>query len=199
MQEQQTPRMDFFALGRPYPGETVSGDAWFIRQSSVFSLFALIDALGHGPEAHEVAVQLLNILEDVYRRPLLEIVRICHEKLRRTRGSAMAIALIDFSRKNFEHISIGNVETRVYGTQEAIRPFCLNGTLGMAMESQNVTKYPFPAGGTIIMFSDGINSRFNIEPRLLEQSPQAITSYIFDNFAQDCDDAAVLVGRLTGA
>jgi anti-sigma regulatory factor (Ser/Thr protein kinase) len=199
LKSDRPPRINFSLLARPYPGESVSGDAWFIKQTSVFSLFAVIDVLGHGPDAHEVAVQLQNILADVYTQPLLEIVRICHEKLHQTRGSAMALALIDFSKRHFEHISIGNVETRVYGTQEPIRTFCLNGTLGMAMESHYVTKYPFPAGGTIVMFSDGINGRFNIEPGLLEQSPQAIAAYIFDNFKRDSDDATVLVGRLADA
>jgi hypothetical protein len=48
------------------------------------------------------------------------------------------------------------------------------------------------------MCSDGINTRFNIVPKLLEQSPQTIAGYIFNNFTRDSDDATVLVGRLTG-
>ena len=194
------PAMNISVLSRPCSGEIVSGDAWFIRQTAVFSLCAVIDVLGHGPDAHEVAVQLQSILEDNYTRPLQEIISICHEKLRRTRGSAMSLAKINFSEKVFEYISIGNIETRIYDdTHELVRPFCLNGTLGMALESQRVVKYPFPAGSTIVMFSDGINGRFKIAPRLLEISSQAIAAYIFDNYALNSDDATVLVGRLAHA
>jgi len=194
-----SPGMNFAVLARPYPGESVSGDAWFIKQTPRFSFFAVIDVLGHGPEAHVDAVQLQKILEEVYTRPLLEIVRLCHEKLRHARGSAMALVLIDFSKRHFEHISIGNVETRVYGTSESIRPFCQNGTLGMRMENPQVTRYPFPAGGTIVMFSDGIKDRFVIEPGHLAMTPQAIAAYVFDNFTRERDDATVLVGRMLDA
>lgn len=191
-----SPRMNFAVSSRPYPGESVSGDAWFIRQTALFAFVAVIDVLGHGSDAHEVAVQLQNILNDIYSRPLLEIVRICHEKLSRTRGSAISLAKIDFAAGNFEHISIGNVETRICARTESVRPFCINGTIGMAMECPMVTQYPFPAGSTIIIFSDGINGRFKIGRRLLEDSPQAVAAYILDNFALQSDDATVLVGRL---
>lgn len=153
-------KMSFSVLGRPYPGEEVSGDAHFIKQDPFFVLFGVIDALGHGREAYETSLLTLEILEDNYREDLIRIIERCHYGLRHTRGVAMALCRVNFLKKRLEHIGIGNMETRIYGTPEPIRPFCFNGTLGMRMEAYRVIEYPYIEGSTFVMFSDGISGRF---------------------------------------
>ena len=43
---------------RPCDGETLSGDVVFVQPQEDGVFAALIDALGHGPEAHRIGVQL---------------------------------------------------------------------------------------------------------------------------------------------
>lgn len=189
------PGMKFSIFSRPKIGEDVSGDAYFIKRFSVYVTFGILDVLGHGREAHDIALNILKILEDNYAEPLNKIIDVCHQGLRHTRGAAMALCRVDFKEKKFEHIAIGNVETRVYGTPEPIRPFFFNGTLGMNMESYRVIEHPYTEGMTIIMFSDGISGRFDLSQQMLSKTPQEIAKFIFDNYARDTDDATVLVGR----
>jgi hypothetical protein len=47
---------------RPCDGETLSGDAVFVQPRSEGVFAVVIDALGHGPEAHTVGVQLVAAL-----------------------------------------------------------------------------------------------------------------------------------------
>ena len=187
--------MDFSVFSRPLPGEDVCGDAYFIKRYSSFVVFAVIDALGHGREANKVALDLLRILEADYRESLHNVIELAHKKLAYSRGAAMAICRVDSKGKKLEHISIGNVETRVYGTPEPVRPFCFNGTLGMAMESSRVIEYPYFEGSTIVMFSDGITGRFDLDMSRLNKTPQEIAAFIFQNFVRNTDDATILVGR----
>lgn len=190
-----SPGMKFSVFSKPKLGEDVSGDAYFVRRFSSYAIFSVIDVLGHGREAHDIALNVLKILEDNYAEPLNKIIEVCHKGLRHTRGAAMALCRVDFKEKRLEHIGIGNVETRIYGTPEAIRPFFFNGTLGMTMENYRVIEYLYTEGMTIIMFSDGISGRFDLSPQILSKTPQEIAKFIFDNYARDTDDATVLVGR----
>lgn len=189
------PKMKFSVLSRPKPGEDVSGDAYFIKHGPGYALFSVIDALGHGVGAHETVNVALKILEENYMEPLITIIERCHKGLRHTRGAAIAVCRLDFTQRFLEHIGIGNVETRIYGGPEPSRPFCFNGTLGMAMERWRVIQYPYTEGSAIVMYSDGISGRFDLSPQECAKTPQDIASLIFDEYIRDYDDATVLVGR----
>ena len=187
--------LKFSVFSRPKIGEDVSGDAYFIKRFSSYVTFGILDVLGHGREAYDIALNVLKILEDNYTEPLNKIIDVCHKGLRHTRGAAVALCRVDFKKKRFEHIGIGNVETRIYGTPEPIRPFFFNGTLGMVMENYRVIEYPYTEGMIIVMFSDGISGRFDLSQQMLLKTPQEIAKFIFDNYARDTDDATVLVGK----
>lgn len=186
--------MQFSVFSRPMPGETVNGDAYFIKQMPYHLLFGVVDGLGHGPQAFAAADQALKIVEEEYRGSLHRLVEACHAGLRATRGAAMSACRVDLKAGVLEHVGIGNVETRIYGRGEVLRPFCFNGTLGMRMETWKVLTYPYRKGTTVVMFSDGVSGRFELAGDELERSPQEIARRIF-NHARSSDDATVLVGR----
>jgi len=191
----ETRGMDFSVFSRPLRGEMACGDAYFIKRFSSCVTFGIIDALGHGEEANRVALMALETLEANYRELLQRIIELAHKKLVSSRGAAIALCRIDFKKKKMEHIAIGNVETRVYGPLQPVRPFCFNGTLGMAMESSRVFEYPYTEGAVIVMFSDGIGGRFDLDSYQLAKTPQEIAAFIFKEYARGTDDATVLVGR----
>ena len=49
--------VDWSHFGRPCVGETLSGDTAVVRETDDVVFVALIDVLGHGPEAYETARQ----------------------------------------------------------------------------------------------------------------------------------------------
>lgn len=187
--------MNCSVISRPKAGEEVSGDAWYVKRFPDGVFLAVIDALGHGPKANEAAQKTLEVVSGMHAEPLERIVAVCDEGLRNTRGSAMAICRADFTRQRLEHLSIGNVETRVYGSPSPVHPICFNGTLGMIMESHRVMEYPFARNAIIVMFSDGISGRFDLTSGDLLKSPQQLATSIFEGFAKGTDDATILVGR----
>ncbi len=193
MTEDFRSQIRYSVLSKPKFGEPVSGDAYFFKHLPSFAVFAVIDALGHGFHAHGVAVQALKSLENNYNKPLSLIAEQCHEQLKKTRGAAAAFGRIDFKTMKMQHIGIGNVETRIYMTPTALRPSCTNGTLGTVIESIHTDEYPYTRGACIVMFSDGISGKFELEASLLRKTPQDIGNFIFTNYAKSHDDATVLV------
>ena len=95
-----------------------------------------------------------------------------------------------------EYLGIGNVMTKIFNSPEPIRPINYNGTVGMVLRSFKVLSYSWRVGNIMIMTSDGISSRYDIEggQSILNQHPMLIAKYIFDNFSKEHDDATILVG-----
>jgi len=189
--------LDLSVFSRPLPGQRYNGDAYFVKRYEDKIIFAVIDGLGHGQEAQEAAQAAVDCLENYYRRPFTEIFQLCHQRLKKTRGAAMSLCSINIKDRVMTHSGIGNVNTRVYSSQAAPAPFCINGTLGVAMRMVKVDDYPLPEDSVIIMFSDGISGHFS--PDSLRGSwglkPQRLAKRIMDNYARDNDDATVIVGR----
>ncbi|MEW6673730.1 MAG: ATP-binding SpoIIE family protein phosphatase [Thermodesulfobacteriota bacterium] len=189
--------LNFAVLAAPYPGEVVSGDGYFIRRFPDYEVFGVIDALGHGREAHAVAQRCLALLDAHAHEDLGVIVETCHRGLSKSRGAAMALARIKRGGRCFEHISIGNVETRCYNTPLPVRPYCYNGTIGMSVESgARVCEYRLARGAVIVMCSDGITGRFDVPPHLQNETAQRIAESIFSSHRRGTDDATVLVGKV---
>ena len=197
MRYMQVPELDLSVFSRPFPGERFNGDAYFIKRYEDMVIFAVIDGLGHGEGAQEASLTAVDCLENYYRRPFTEIFRLCHQRLKKTRGAAMSLCRISLKDRIMTHSGIGNVQTRVYSSEKAPAPFCINGTLGVAMQSVKVDDYPLPENYIIVMFSDGISGRFSPDnfPGFLNLKPQILAKRIIENHARDNDDATVMVGR----
>ena len=54
-------RIDAGEYVRPCDGEALSGDTALVQWNDDGVLVAVIDVLGHGPDAHELAIQLSGI------------------------------------------------------------------------------------------------------------------------------------------
>jgi len=187
----------YAAVGRPFPGLRVSGDGCLVKRFEEYDLFAVVDGLGHGSQAHAVTARCLSLLEEHGHRDLGEIVTRCHEGLKRGRGAAMAVARIWRSGMRLEHLSVGNVDTRVANTPQPQRPYCFNGTLGMNIEGgARVLEYPLAPGAVVVMCTDGILSRFQVEEAAAAGSPAEAAARILEGFRRGTDDALVLVVKV---
>ncbi len=185
------------AWSRPRPGEDVNGDAYCLLHHEDSMLLAVVDGLGHGRGAHEASEVALDSLGQWRGEPLDEILHAAHDALRATRGAVMAAIVLDKKREAFYYAGVGNVETRVFGSAEPVRPIPNNGTLGARMSNVRVWPHRWTQGTTIIMASDGLSATWDIGayPGLLTKSPQLIAGVLLRDFKRDSDDATVLVVR----
>src|SRR6185436_668074 len=100
--------IDWGWAGSALEGE--SGDLHVVAPFRGGALVALIDGLGHGPEAADAARAAARVLVAHAGELALDLVRRCHEALRSTRGAVMTIASICAAESAMTWVGVGNVD-----------------------------------------------------------------------------------------
>ena len=77
---------------RSLGGEAVCGDAHAVVPFASGFLVAVVDGLGHGEEATVAAAAAVATLQRFASEPVIDLVRRCHEAVRRTRGVVLSLA-----------------------------------------------------------------------------------------------------------
>jgi anti-sigma regulatory factor (Ser/Thr protein kinase) len=184
----------YSVVSRPKAGEWVNGDNFFIKQLPYYSLFSVIDGLGHGTDANIASTEAGNLLKIYYYKPLDELMNILHSFLRATRGVVVSICKVYTLENRIEYVGMGNVEMRMYNHPDNPRLYNYNGTVGLNIEQFQVMKFNYQRGVTFVMFSDGIKE-FVLPPEIIRLNSQQIVSFIIDNYSKESDDATILVAR----
>lgn len=186
----------FSVFTRSKLGESFNGDNFVLKSFMNKTLFGVIDGLGHGKGA-SIASNLTRvcILEN-FSKELDVLIKLLHEKLRKTRGVALSLGLIDHQHNLFKYIGIGNVLTRIFNTSEPLRPVNYNGTLGVSLRKYKILEYPWANNNIIIMTSDGISSKYELDDFLdvMHNHPMVIGHKIFKKYGKYQDDATILIG-----
>lgn len=174
---------------RPCRGETANGDAVFVKASATRTVFAVIDALGHGPIAAlaaDTAVRFLDGVTDVCTAA--ELIAGVHTALRGTRGAGAMICV--YENGTLDAAGVGNVALRVFGSRFDIAP--TPGILGARIRSVRSAAGRLTAGARVIVYSDGVQRRAEFDSTF--ESRGAGTC---ERILRDCsiahDDATVLV------
>lgn len=173
----------------PRAGERKCGDAVIERSEDGLHLLALIDALGHGASASEVAEVAITHLQQVsLGRQLEAIMQGLHEALSGTRGAAALVCLI--SQATLRACSVGNVQMRMQGGDLPVQ--LSPGILGVRVRKMRTFEGSLHGGERLAVFSDGVSSRF-VLGELRHVGPRQACEAIMKDFRHSHDDASVLV------
>ena len=181
----------------PVRGEEECGDDWAIHVESGRLVALLVDGLGHGPGAAVAAAAAMGGFHDVAADPPETVLDAMHTALRRTRGAALSVTLVDQTRRTARFCGVGNVDGRVVALDTSRQLMPQSGIVGHTMPRVQAAEVPWPAGARLVMHSDGISSRWRADqyPGLLARHPALLAGVIFRDFARARDDATVLVLR----
>ena len=187
------------AAGTPIPGQITSGDGYLVVPRPLRTLIAVMDGLGHGPDAHEATSAAIAAIAETPDAPLRSLFESCNKALRRTRGVVMTIASIAGDGQ-MEWMGVGNVSGYVVRSAPPHRhegALTRGGVVGWRMPSLHTSSARLDAGDLVIMATDGIRDRFvgSVEPIL---SPRIIASRILEDNGRGSDDALVVVARYDG-
>src|SRR5262249_60258470 len=69
-----------------------------------------VDGLGHGAEAASAAKTAVRALERGANRPLVQLLRDCHQSLIGTRGAVVSAAAFAWRTETMTWLGVGNVE-----------------------------------------------------------------------------------------
>jgi serine/threonine protein phosphatase PrpC len=183
-------------------GEGESGDLHLVCCNENGILIAVIDGIGHGEEAAEVARIAATLLRDSVNEPVISLLELCHEKLKTTRGVVMSLAFVSPEQKMMTWIGVGNVQGVLVraGDQKGNPQESLllrAGVVGAKLPYLQASVLPISQGDTLVFATDGIQSDFSAELSAKE-NPQRAADRILNRFLSNNDDALVLVARLTG-
>ena len=82
----------------PIKGEDVSGDGWSVKKAGDAALLMVVDGLGHGALAAEVARTAETVFNQSKTASLSVILQDTHDALKATRGAALALVSIEPER-----------------------------------------------------------------------------------------------------
>lgn len=181
---------------RPLPGQHRCGDRAVVAPAQGGTMLAVIDGLGHGPEAaHAADTAADSLLAGAGAgTPTLELMRDCHRALRRTRGAAVAVAMV--AAANLEWLSVGNVSGALVSraSRAVNRLPNRGGIVGLRLPRLQSAVASFEAGDLLVGYTDGMADTVVADVFPTADLPALATS-LLDRHAQERDDALVLVAR----
>ncbi len=210
------------ALSRPRPGEIDNGDGFMLAVSapdgalveSISSgqlpsgdeqrvrldiaadttlLVALVDGVGHGPQAAVARQAVLRCVERNWSEDLRTLAAACHHETRPSRGATMALARVHGAPRTVDFLAIGDVRAWLwhppYSSKELVTS---RGLVGYQIDARLFLQHAeLPTGCCLVMTSDGITGDLTEAP-----SPSVgddWTGHFIATAGVDRDDATVVL------
>ncbi|HEX6912237.1 MAG TPA: SpoIIE family protein phosphatase [Longimicrobium sp.] len=179
------------------PGEAVCGDGWSSAHLGSRCLLVCADGLGHGPEAAMASAAATRAFAAHAGEGPAPLLQRMHGALRPTRGAAVAVAEVDLGARVVRYAGVGNIAATLWAPGETRSLVSHNGIVGHEMRKVQVFEYPLPPQGLLVMHSDGVSTRWQLEkyPGLALRDPAVIAAVLYRDFCRGRDDATVVVAR----
>jgi anti-sigma regulatory factor (Ser/Thr protein kinase) len=171
------------------------GDTWHVTLGEQRVSALLIDGLGHGEEAERAAkAGAQAFAQSPFSAPQYLLGEL-HQAMNGTRGGAVAIAQYEGARDSIAFIGIGNIGATLVGGERPRGLASHPGIVGGQYRKGQVFDYAHVRGNLLIMFSDGLQSRWNLQayPGLVFRHPAVIAAVLHRDFCRGRDDVTVLV------
>jgi negative regulator of sigma-B (phosphoserine phosphatase) len=191
-----TAGLEHASLVRPCQGERVSGDTAIVRPLEDGLFAAIVDVLGHGPEAHELALEIDTYLEQYACSDVAGLMGRLHKRLRGSRGAAAGLCAVDPATGRLDYVGTGNTVLRRFGKADT-RLVSRDGVLGQNMRTPNQQTLQLEAGDAVLLYTDGITDRFTSDdyPGVLRHAPKEIVRAVVERFGKGYDDAGCIALR----
>jgi anti-sigma regulatory factor (Ser/Thr protein kinase) len=193
----EPPSTTNFEIGkriRAYPGQIVCGDQVLALPLEDGYLLAIVDATGHGPDAHKIALMLIAVIKTCASRNLVDIMNKLYGLAKGTIGAALGLAFFDANQHTVHYAGIGNTSLVVFNDKKW-RGVSRDGILGQRSPSFMEQSTPFNPGDMAIMFTDGLSESLanNEASKLSFQDANTIAYRLVDVLGKTYDDAACIV------
>jgi hypothetical protein len=203
--EGKSPVIEWAWAGRALDGASSRGESGDVHVVATFpggALAAVIDGLGHGPEAALAARAAALVFEARPGDPVTGLVLAAHEALRKTRGAVVSLAAFDAHTGTMTWTGVGNVDGVLRrasrsGTSRDEGLTTRGGVVGYQLPPLRSSSLRVERGDTLIFATDGIAPGRPASPAAA--SPREVADGILERYGKKTDDALVLVVRYVRA
>jgi len=186
------------AMRIPMRHEVVCGDGWTIRWDDTRCVVALIDGLGHGPQAGEAAMLGLSAVEDAEGPGADAYLARMHARMSRTRGGAAAVCCIESDSRQAAFAGAGNVGATLVTGAAARQLPSHPGIVGANYRPAPPVRFEARPGSLLLMHSDGLQSRWDLAryDGLVHRHPALVVAVLHRDFDRGRDDTGIVALRL---
>jgi negative regulator of sigma-B (phosphoserine phosphatase) len=182
----------------------ISGDLHVVAPFAGGLLAAVIDGLGHGPEAQAVATLAAHVLLSHREEAPAELLQRCHGDLRRTRGVVLSLASFNAENSSMTWLGVGNVEGFLFRADNAANParerlLLRGGVVGYQIPPLRAAVLPVAPGDLLLLATDGIRHDFADRAPPRDAEPQYVADDILERCTRVTDDALILALRYQGS
>jgi negative regulator of sigma-B (phosphoserine phosphatase) len=186
----------------PHPTQSILGDGFVVKPIHNGLMLAVADGLGHGSEAAIASALCIDTLARNAELPIPELLRVCHETMRGTRGATMSVASFDYASDEMTWSGVGDVAAVLIRADAATPPSLESlvlraGLLGNGSPAFTASRTRIGRGDLVVLATDGIGPGFE-RTVVRDETPQAVAERVLADHAKRTDDALVLVARYTG-
>jgi anti-sigma regulatory factor (Ser/Thr protein kinase) len=172
------------------PGEQESGDAWGVIEDAGGLTVAMIDGLGHGPDAAKAAAASWQTIAAAGPEGPVALLGQLNRALAGGRGAVAGLARLTGHQLSYG--GVGNIAARLdgHGLVSGL------GTLGLGQRLRpQAAAMPWRPGSLFAAHSDGVRSSWDLSryPRVTRHDPAIMAALIWRDAATRGDDSAVVV------
>ena len=176
----------------PHPKEKLCGDGVAFAFHDQLSSILIVDALGHGPEAHQASEIAIEAFHESPFESAQEIVQRIHRKMSGSRGAALALAQIFHDRGKLSFVGVGNIVSHILERYLERGCTSIQGIVGSQLGTLKQFDYEWNNKSTLLMHSDGIKSSARIDCSS-SKSLSILAAETYRDFSRANDDASVVV------
>ncbi|MFA8016605.1 SpoIIE family protein phosphatase [Bremerella cremea] len=178
-------------------GHCVGGDLAIVEIEPEFVFLALVDVLGHGPQAYSTAIEIEEAIRGwTPKWDLLSLMRYLQEHQAKGRGAVVGLVTIEPSTGAVRYVGIGNTVCRTLGTHPR-HMLTREGVVGQTMRTPSLETQTLQEDELLLLHSDGVSGRFELDqcPQLRCDTSQRAAQRVVETFGQPHDDASCIVAR----
>jgi hypothetical protein len=205
VQEGRCGAVDWAVCATPYPGQARSGDAFVVRPTATGILVGVVDGLGHGHEAADVADAVVATIEATEGPSPTAYLVACHQALLGSRGAAMTLSIIEPDRGRLLWVAVGNVEAVVVRRSRGGAPAMRwsvplrGGVVGSRLPPLHESTVSLAPGDVLVSATDGVAPAF-LDGVDVSIPASTLARRLHGRYAKTTDDSLMLAARwdLTG-
>ncbi len=188
--------VEYAKVNRPHCYEKVSGDAAVVLEKGHLLFAAIVDVLGHGREAHQLALAIDKFLIAHWSASVADVMNRLHRHLMGSRGAVAGLCILDRETSLLRYIGVGNTVIRRFGSGE-VRLISRPGIVGGNRRTPREECMTLSPGDVVLLYTDGVKDRFQLTeyPQLLQHKAETIARTVVQRFGKEHDDAACIALR----